>query len=101
MEDMQCFIYMIKPVRPGMIDDMTPEEELIIGRHFDYLIKALDEGKLVLAGPCLDGAFGIVLLKAMDEAQATDFMDKDPAVYNKVMNAELHPFKISLGVKDK
>lgn len=100
MDSIKHYIYMIKPTRPNMINQMTPEEEAIIDKHFDYLKKAFDEGKLILAGPCLDGVFGIVIIKAETQGIAADFMNNDPAVADKVMSGELHPFKISLGRED-
>jgi len=81
---------------------MTPGEEAVMERHFTYLQGLLARGSLVLAGPCLDGAFGIVILRTAspDETQAMDearsMMEGDPAIRAGIMQAELHPFKISL-----
>ena len=70
--------------------------------HFAYLQGLRADGRLVLAGPCMDGAFGIVILRTsspddglgLEEARV--MMAMDPAVSAGVMQAELHPFKISL-----
>ena len=53
-------------------------------------------GVVLLAGPCLDETFGVVVLTADSEAAARAFMLNDPAVKNNVMMAELHPMKISV-----
>jgi uncharacterized protein YciI len=64
--------------------------------HFEYLKKAMDEGTVLLAGPCLDDTFGVVVLTAENDASAREFMLNDPSVKNNVMMAELHPMRISL-----
>jgi uncharacterized protein YciI len=90
------YLYLIRPVRSGRDDDFTPEEETILEAHFQYLKGKLREGALLLAGPCLDRAFGIVLLRVGSLAEAEAIMCQDPAVAGGVMTAEIHPFRISL-----
>jgi uncharacterized protein YciI len=50
----------------------------------------------LLAGPCLDETFGVVIFDAANEEAARSFMLNDPSVENNVMMAELHPLRISL-----
>ena len=64
--------------------------------HFQYLKQATEAGRIVLAGPCLDDTFGIVIMHAEDDAAAQTFMFDDPAVLKNVMMAELHPMRFSL-----
>ena len=64
--------------------------------HFQYLKQATESDIVILAGPCLDETFGIIIFHAENEAEACDFMFNDPAVKNNVMMAELHPLQISL-----
>ena len=90
------FIYVLEACRPDFISSTTPEEEEILEIHFEYLKKNLDEGILILAGPCLDGEFGIVIFRAESEKEAEAFMNTDPAVKKGLMTAELHHFRISL-----
>jgi len=71
-------------------------EEAAMNAHFEYLKKATAEGMVLLAGPCLDETFGIVVFKAENEDSARAFMMNDPSVENNVMMAELHPLRISL-----
>ena len=95
------YIYLIRP-RPGFVDSMTPGEEAVMAEHFAYLQDLMTQGRLVMAGPCLDGAFGIVILRVPSQRdsdgleEARGLMEADPAVRAGVMRAELHPFKISL-----
>ncbi len=93
---MPDFLYLIHPLRHGFYDDPTPEENAAMERHFQYLREGDAAGRVLLAGPCLDETFGLVLLRLPDEAAARAFMFADPAVKENVMMAELHPVHISL-----
>ena len=75
---------------------MTEEEERVMVAHFEYLKKLSEDGRIILAGPCLDGAFGIVVFKASDVSEAKGIMEKDPSVRTGIMHAEIHPFHVSL-----
>ena len=90
------YIYLIHPLRHEFFDSPTPLEEAMMSAHFDYLKKGVAEGIVLLAGPCLDDTFGVVVFTAENEAAASDFMFNDPSVKSNVMMAELHPMKISL-----
>ena len=89
------YIYLIRP-RTGFIDSMTAEEAETMDRHFAYLQGLQAENRLVLAGPCLDGAFGVVILRAPSAEGAWEVMANDPAVRAGIMKAELHRFRVSL-----
>jgi uncharacterized protein YciI len=93
---LSAFIYVLRPIRPAMIENPSPEEESRLGEHFEYLARALDQGRLVLAGPCLDGEFGVVIFRAGTQEAARQFMEDDPAVRHGLMTAELHSFRVSL-----
>jgi uncharacterized protein YciI len=96
MSGMRTFVYLLRPNRPSSVDDASPTEEPILGEHFEYLQEALSGGRLMLAGPCEDGEFGIVIFRARTEDEALEFMEGDPAVKAGLMKGELHPFRISL-----
>lgn len=93
---MPTFIYMLRTKGRNYIDEATPEEEARLSEHFEYLQRALEEGRLVLAGPCEDGEFGVVIFQAATDEAAVEFMQSDPAVRHGLMTAELHPFRVSL-----
>ncbi|WP_462409904.1 YciI family protein [Neobacillus sp. Marseille-QA0830] len=93
---MEQFVYLIKPTRPDFLETMTKEESEIMGHHFEYLQGLLDEGKLILAGPCLDGAFGIVVFQVESMEAAYKMMENDPSVLQGIMTAEIHPYRVSL-----
>ena len=94
------FLYKIQPVRPEMlIEGATPDEEVLIGQHFDYLKRLIEAGVVFLAGRTLNtdpASFGIVIFHAVDEAAARQVMHADPAVRGRVMRAELYPFRVAL-----
>ena len=90
------FIYLIHPFRHEFFKDPTPLEEQVMDEHYEYLKRGVSSGTVVLAGPCLDETFGVVVIRAESDQDARDFMLNDPSVRSNVMMAELHPFKISL-----
>jgi uncharacterized protein YciI len=96
MADMSYFIYLLRPVRSNFFESISGEEEVILEEHFHYLEEALENGRLILAGPCLDGVFGIVIFKAASQEEAQGFMNDDPVMKRGIMRGELHPFRISL-----
>ena len=93
---MSNYIYKIVPKRAGFAESWTPEEETVMAQHFQYLKQLLANGALVLAGPCTDAAFGIVIIEAESSGQATEIAKADPAIAGGVMSYELHDFRISL-----
>lgn len=93
---MPDYIYLIHPYREEFYEKPTQEEEAAMDAHFEYLKQATTEGRVLLAGPCLDETFGLVVFRAENELAAQAFMHNDPSVRCNVMMAELHPLRISL-----
>ncbi len=93
---MKEYLYLIHPYRHGFFDAPTPEEEAVLDEHFAYLEKAAETGIVLLAGPCTDDTFGLVVFRAENDEAANAFMLNDPSVKKNVMMAELHPFRVSL-----
>jgi uncharacterized protein YciI len=90
------YLYLIHPYRHGFFDAPTSEETAILDEHFAYLKKATDAGTVLLAGPCTDNTFGLVVFQAENDDSANAFMFNDPSVKNNVMVAELHPLRICI-----
>ena len=93
------FIYMLRLV-PRLHDDnaWTAADQAAIKGHVAHLKAATDRGKLIVAGRTLEPGektFGLVIFHAPDEADAQAFMNSDPAVVEKVMTAELHPYQVA------
>lgn len=97
---MRTYIYQIKPVRPDFPAAMTESESAVLGRHFEYLQDLLAKGRLVMAGPCEDAAFGIAVYYAEDDSAAAAVLANDPVIIEGVMTGEWHPYRISLFTKD-
>jgi uncharacterized protein YciI len=93
---MKEFIYLIHPLRHAFYDNRTPFEDQMMEAHYHYLKQATLEGTVLMAGPCLDETFGVVVIQAETDAAAREFMLNDPSVSSNVMMAELHPMKISM-----
>ncbi|MFB5192472.1 YciI family protein [Alicyclobacillus fastidiosus] len=93
---MEEFVYLIRPTRENFIESMTQKEKEIMDNHFEYLAGLLSEKKLILAGPCLDGAFGIVVIQAESMETARNIMKNDPSIHEGIMSSELHPYRVSL-----
>ena len=87
---------MVRPTRADFVKTKTAVEDRIVAAHFDYLTELFHASKLALAGPCLDAAFGIVILDVPTEDEARALMASDPAVAAGVFAAELHPFRTSI-----
>jgi uncharacterized protein YciI len=100
MADPTLFLYKIQPVRPEMLSvGPTPEEEQTISKHFTYLKGLTEAGVVFLAGRTLNtdhSSFGIVILTAGSEQEARQIMLNDPAVKQRVMRAELYPYRLAL-----
>ena len=90
------FIYIIHPFRHGFFDSPTPQETVILDEHFQYLEDAAKAGTVILAGPCTDATFGVVIFRAKNEDAATAFMFADPSIQHNVMIGELHPMRVSI-----
>ena len=90
------YLYLTHPLRDGFFEEPTSEEDAIMEEHFQYLKQAAETGTVILAGPCLDQTFGLIIIHAENEEKARDFMFNDPSIKKNVMMAELHPLHISL-----
>lgn len=99
MGDMPQFLYLLKPARPGMLTQSTPEEDETVSRHFAYLKELTVRGVMILVGRTQNAdetTFGIAIFEAEDETAARKIMENDPAVQRGVMTATLYPYKIAL-----
>jgi uncharacterized protein YciI len=100
MSENPTYAYVLRLVRREAFGKLSPKEEAIVDEHFEYLKKGLADKRVILAGPCLDGEFGIVIFRAASKKDAEDFMKSDPSVKKGVMTAELHSFRVSIMEKD-
>ena len=100
---MQQFLYLIKPVRTGMLTQgPTEHEAAVVSEHFSHLERLVRDGIVLMAGRTLNAderTFGIVVFLAESEARAQELVTSDPAVKQGVMQAELFPYRIALWSK--
>lgn len=93
---MEEFLYLIKPIWASFLDTISKEESNIQEKHFQYLKELLVEVKLLLAGPCLDGAFGVCIIKSDSRGSAERIIKNDRSVSERMMVPKLHPYRVSL-----
>jgi uncharacterized protein len=62
--------------------------------HLDYLQALVEQGKVHLKGPFLDGAGGLVVYKADSLEEAQTLAEEDPYVKEGVRRLELHEWGI-------
>ena len=72
MDKKQHYFVRLLGKRPGWPEDMTPEEEEIMGEHFDYLKNLVAEKRVVMAGPVINPTFGLIILRVESEAEAQE-----------------------------
>ncbi|AYC28593.1 YciI family protein [Paenisporosarcina cavernae] len=97
---MHQFIYQLKLI-PTLLNEenWTEKENECVTRHFQRLQQLVEEGKVILAGRTLtmdEKAFGIVILEVTSEEEAREIMETDPTVEERVMTAELFPYRVAL-----
>jgi uncharacterized protein len=93
------FLYRLQPTRPAMLTEgPTPDESTAVAAHVAYLARLAEDGVVLLFGrtQTTDAAtFGIVIYRAASPDEAHRIMADDPAVRDRVMRAELFPFRIA------
>ena len=96
------YVYVLKLI-PRLLEEKswTEQDGQIVGRHFRRLQRLHKEGRVILAGRTLNESepsqFGVVIFEAETEAEARAFMEEDDAVKEKIMTAQLFPFRVALG----
>lgn len=97
---MPTYLYRIQVVRPAMLTDSpTEEESAITSQHFQYLKDLTEKGVVILAGRTQTpdyGSFGLIIFNAESDEAAQTIVDNDPVVKNRIMRAELYPYRIAL-----
>lgn len=99
MNDYQHHIYILRPVRTGMVTDGPDEHETpILAAHYKYLMDLGEAGQLSVFGRTANNdetTIGLVLINSDVEADARSVMENDPAVEGGVMSAALFPFRMA------
>lgn len=88
---MKMYIFVILKTGSNTTTDKAKLDGLFRG-HMENITKLANSGKLVVAGPFKknDKSFrGIFILNVKTAAEALELMDKDPAIKEKVLEAEI------------
>jgi len=100
-DEKKQFIYVLKLI-PRLLNEKnwTEQDGLIVERHFRRLQRLHKEGTVILAGRTLNESdpsqFGVVILEVKSEEEARMIMENDDAVKEKIMTAQVFPFKVAL-----
>jgi uncharacterized protein YndB with AHSA1/START domain/uncharacterized protein YciI len=92
----QHYLARLLGTRPTWPDDVTEDEEKIMGEHFLYLRDLTAEKKVLMAGPVFDFKFGLVVLQVKSEAEAKEILDNDPSVKNGLHTYDMSTMTASL-----
>ncbi len=94
---MSHWIYLLRPVRPAMVDEPSEEEMTSLSAHYAHLERLTAEGTVILAGPSWSDSdtFGLVVLDIEGEQVARSLMESDPAITGGVMTGELRPLRMT------
>src|SRR5262252_8375325 len=78
---------------PQWIPPSRPESAPVWKNHFAYVTSLLAAGKAIIAGPFGDDGDirGIYIFRARSAAEATEWVQADPAITSGLLKAELHP----------
>jgi uncharacterized protein len=71
---------------------LSPE---VVGLHAAHLAKLDDSGKLVMAGPLLERAGGLIVLRTASAAEAIAIAEEDPMVRGAYQTYELGTWLMS------
>ena len=81
---------------PAWIEGKTVFEQPL-QPHLAYMKSLAAAGTLKLGGPFLDDRGGLIVVGAAGIAEAQALFEADPAVRDRVMVAEAHPWKLMAG----
>lgn len=94
-----CYVRLLRR-GPNWTAEETPDVERLQGAHIAYGRRLIEEGKLILNGPMLDGGdlrgFSVFRVGSLEEARA--LAEADPAVQAGRLIAEVHPWMIFRGI---
>lgn len=97
MSELRHFLGRLVGTRPTWPHDMSEDEQAVMGRHFEYLARLVEEGTVLVAGPVFaERPYGLVLIAAADEAAARAVLQADPSVTAGLHTVAMTEMKLSL-----
>jgi uncharacterized protein len=85
---------------PKWTPEVTPEVERIQKEHLAHIRKMAESGKLILAGPFMDGGNlrGMFVFRVETIEEAKTLSEADPAVKAGRLVVDLHPWYSAKGI---
>ena len=79
---MATFVLRLIAPRPTFALDMTDEERAVMGRHAEHWQPFIEDGRMVVFGPVVDGqgSWGLGVLEADSEDEIRAHAAEDPVV---------------------
>jgi uncharacterized protein YciI len=94
---MSEWVFFMHPGRDDFIATMTDAERSAFDAHAAWLHGLLDDGVLILAGPCLGQVnTGIAIFEAPDEEAARRVVADEPVTSGGFMRGDLRPYRLGL-----
>jgi uncharacterized protein len=99
---MALYLYRIEPMRAGMPDAPTEDEERLVREHFAYLATAYETGVVQYVGRTVTAPHvGLALFDAADDEHADAFVANDPAVRAGIFEGRAQPFLEVLAMRPR
>ena len=88
---MSTFAFRLIAPRPTFAQDMTEGEREVMGRHAAHWQPYIDDGRMVVFGPVLDGtgSWGLGVVEADSEEELRAFAAEDPVVTTGTAQLEI------------
>lgn len=86
----------LRPARASFDRDASAEEEALVTAHDRRLQRLFREGKVLLAGRCLDVPRGLILVRDATRQDAERLLAEDPCVQAGVFLGRSHPYRPAL-----
>lgn len=93
---MPLFSVKLTPSRTDFVSTITEEERAIVSAHFQYYSDLLAKKKLIFAGRCHNGHYGIAFLNTTEIDEANKLITNDPAIQQNVFCYTIDEFSIAL-----
>ncbi|MFA4824239.1 MAG: hypothetical protein WC593_03690 [Methanoregula sp.] len=88
------FISLIRPKRLDFLTTMTPEEQVTMVQHADYVKDMIAQGKIFMHGGAPDGTIRVLIYRVDSAIEARRLFYNDPAVIAGIGYPELYPLTI-------
>lgn len=89
------FFVTFRPTRPDWPTDMTADEQRALGEHADGLAALTQDGRCVVAGPCLDAQLGVAVLDGWPVEAARAHLEQDAMVVAGYFTADVRAMRLS------